>query len=73
MISPVAAVMIASLMVPVLGKIHIARADERLTGATDVLVHVTDILNYCKELVSLHYKILASVYFMKITATAIFV
>lgn len=58
MISPVAAVMIASLMVRVLGKIRIARADERLTGATDVLVHVTDILNYCKVLMSPPYKIL---------------
>ena len=35
----------------------VARADERLTGATDVLVHVTDILNHCKVLVSPPYKI----------------
>lgn len=39
----------------------VARADERLTGATDVLVHVTDILNYCKVLVSPPYKILSTV------------
>lgn len=43
----------------------VARADERLTGATDVLVHVTDILNCCKVLVSPPYKILCTVYFMK--------